>query len=219
MDTPHNTTNTPPDGEETLDPREAANLLERTQRRAQRQFSTTTPLLSLVNALIILVIYGAIWLSTRGQHPYRGPSLSTIGLVYLLVVVIALISVGVYVRATTGVKGRSRHEDRLAAIPLTAAIIGVYMFDAALKYDGFSNAIVYGVFDAAAPWLVVGALLAGIAASREDWWQLAAGVAVIAIGVGSAFTGPSNTWGVLAVGGCLLLLAQTALRLRRSRHA
>jgi hypothetical protein len=218
MHASHNTTDSPGDGDEVLGLQEAANLLERTQRQAQHQFSTARPLLSLVNALIILVIYGAIWLSTRGQNPYRGPSLSTIGLVYLLVAITIPAGVAVYVRATTGVKGRSRQEDRRAVIPLIAAIIGVYAFDGALKYDGFSNAIVYGVFDAAAPWLVVGALLAGIAATRQDWWSLAAAVAVIAIGVGSAFAGPINAWGVLAVGGCLLLLAQTALRLRRSPH-
>ncbi len=205
------------DGE--LDPREAAGLLARTEREARRQFSMDRPLLSLANALGILVIYGAIWLSTRGQHPYRGPSLGTIALVYLLVAVSIPVSVGVYVRATTGVKGRSRHEDRVGAIPLVAALIGVYVFDGALKYDGFTNAIVYGVFDAAAPWLVLGALLAGVAAAKEDWWKLAAAIAVIVTGAGSAFAGPINVWGVLAVCGCLLFLAQAALRLSWSRRA
>lgn len=219
MDSSRNTPDASRTGDDELDPRKAASLLQRTQREARRQFSTDRPLLSFVNALVILVIYGAIWLSTRGQHPYRGPSLGTVGLVYLLVAVTILVSVGVYVRATTGVKGRSRHEDRIGAIPVVAAVIGVYVFDGALKYDGFGNAIVYGVFDAAAPWLVVGALLAGVAAAKEDWWKLAAAIAVIVTGAGSAFAGPINVWGVLAVCGCLLLLGQAALRLLWSRRA
>jgi hypothetical protein len=93
----------------------------------------------------------------------------------------------------------------------------VYVFDGALKYDGFSNAIVYGVFDAAAPWLVVGAVMAGIAAVQEDWWKLAGSVAAIVIGVGAAFAGPNNAWGVLAVGGCVVFVGQAVLRWRLSR--
>lgn len=219
MDASRNAARGPDSGDEALDPRQAASLLERTQRRARRQFSTRRPILSLAGALVILLVYGAIWLSTRGQDPYRGPSLSTIGVVYLLIAAMIVVGVAVYARATAGVKGRTRREDRAIAIPLIAAIIGVYVFDGALKYNGFSDAVVYGVFDAAAPWLVVGAVLAGIAAAREDWWKLAGAVTVIVVGVGSVFAGPSGVWGVLAVSGCLLLLVQTVLRLRWSRHA
>jgi hypothetical protein len=68
--------------------------------------------------------------------------------------------------------------ERITAVPLIASVIGVYVFDGALKYNGFSPAIVYGVFDAAAPWLVVGAVLAALDASNEDWWKLGAAVAV-----------------------------------------
>lgn len=219
MDASRNAAHGPDSGDEALDPPQAASLLERTQRRARRQFSTRRPILSLAGALVILLVYGAIWLSTRGQDPYRGPSLSTIGVVYLLIAAMIVVGVAVYARATAGVKGRTRREDRAIAIPLIAAIIGVYVFDGALKYNGFSDAVVYGVFDAAAPWLVVGAVLAGIAAAREDWWKLAGAVTVIVVGVGSVFAGPSGVWGVLAVSGCLLLLVQTVLRLRWSRHA
>lgn len=218
MDNSHSTSDGCAVGNDLLDAREAARLLEQTRRKARRQFSTEPPLLSLLSALIVLVIYGAIWLSTRGQHPYRGPGLGTVGVAYLLAALSILVSVGVYVRARTGVKGRSRHDDGLAALPMVFAIVGVYVFDGALKHDGFSNAIVYGVFDAAAPWLVIGAVLAGEAAAKEDWWKLAAGITVIAVGVAGAFTGPINVWAVLAVGGCMLLLAQGGLRLRWSQR-
>lgn len=140
-----------------------------------------------------------------------------IGAVYILVAVIIVVSVTIYVRARTGISGPSRREERITAIPLIASIVGVYVFDGALKYDGFSVAIVYGVFDAAAPWLVVGAVLAGLGAAKEDWWKLGAGIVVIAIGVGSVFAGPVNVWGVLAVSGCLLFLGQAVLRFIWSR--
>jgi len=44
---------------------------------------------------VILVGYGALWLSTRGQHPYKGPSLGVVALVYVVVVVSIAVSVKV----------------------------------------------------------------------------------------------------------------------------
>lgn len=201
-----------PSGEDYwLDPREAVGLLQRTQRQARRNLSSDKPVLSVFSALVVLAIYGSIWSSSRSHHPYTGPSLTVVGLVYILGAVAALASVSVYIRAMAGVSGRSRHEAR---IPFAFAGVGVYVFDGALKYDGFSPSVVYGVFDAAAPWLVVGAVLAGYAAAKEDWWKLTGAIAMIIVAVGSAFAGPANVWGVLAVTGCVLLLAQGVLRLR-----
>jgi hypothetical protein len=208
---------TPSDEDDPLDPREAASLLERTRREAQRELTSDKPLLSVFSGLVVLAIYGSIWSSSRGHHPYRGPSLNVVGLVYILVAVAAFVGVAVYVRATAGVSGRSREEARTSAIPVVFAVVGVYVFDGALRYDGFSASIVYGVFDAAAPWLVVGAVLAGLAAAKEDWWKLAGAIAMIIVAAGSAFAGPVNVWGVLAICGCVLLLVQGALRFRWER--
>jgi hypothetical protein len=208
---------TPTDGGDWLDPREAAGLLERTQREAQRKLTSDKPVLSVFSALVVLATYGSIWSSSRGHHPYTGPSLDVVGVVYILVAVAALVSISVYVRATAGVSGRSRQEARTMAIPFVLAVVGVYVFDGALRYDGFSASLVYGVFDAAAPWLVVGAVLAGHAAAKEDWWKLAGAIAMIVVAAGSAFAGPADVWGVLAVAGCLLLLTQGVLRFRWER--
>lgn len=218
MSTRHNDPRTtPPNGDDLLDPREAADLLERTQREAQRKLTSDKPVLSVFSALVVLAVYGSIWSSSRGHHPYTGPSLNVVGLVYILVAVAVLASVSVYIRATAGVSGRSRQDARAMAIPFVFAIVGVYVFDGALRYDGFSSSLVYGVFDAAAPWLVVGAVLAGHAAAKEDRWKLAGGIAMIVVAAGSAFTGPANVWGLLAIFGCLLLLAQGVLRFRWQR--
>ena len=94
------------DGDDWLDPREAAGLLERTEREAQRKLTSDKPLLSVFSALVVLAVYGSIWSSSRGHHPYRGPSLDVIGIVYILVAAAALVSVSVYFRATAGVSGR-----------------------------------------------------------------------------------------------------------------
>ena len=65
----------------------------------------------------------------------------------------------------------------------------------ALLYDGFSHAIVYGIVPAAGPLIVVGAAAAGDAAAREDWQVLGFAIALVAVGAGSAFAGPSGVWG------------------------
>jgi hypothetical protein len=208
---------TPTDDEDVLDPQTAAVLLDQTSQAARRQFDARPPVMSVLSAAIVLVVYGAIWFSARGQHPYRGPSLSVVGIVYIVVAIGAAAAVGTYFRATSGVKGRSRREDRILAIPMVAALAGFYTFLGALGYDGFSHAVVYGVVDAAGPWLVVGAVLGGLGAAREDPWKLAAGVALIIAGAGAAFAGPIDVWAILALAGCVLLLAQGAVRLTSAR--
>jgi hypothetical protein len=65
---------------------------------------------------------------------------------------------------------------------------------------------VYGVFDAAAPWLVVGAAFAALAAGREQWGEMAQGLTVLVIGTAAAFFGPAGSWGVLGVAGFVGLL-------------
>jgi hypothetical protein len=52
-----------------LDPRKAARLLEETKRDARRQFSLRPPWIMAVGGAVILVAYGALWLSTRGSTP------------------------------------------------------------------------------------------------------------------------------------------------------
>jgi hypothetical protein len=195
-----------------LGPLEAAALLEQTQRQARRQLEPQKPWVILVQAGVVLAVYGAIWLSVRDQDPYRGPSLAVIGLVYGIVAVSILLSVVTLRRAHAGVSGRSRREDRNMALPLVVAWVAVYVFMGALQHDGAGQGIVYGVVDAAGPWLMVGAALGGVAAVREDWMLFGSAVAVVAVGIAGAFAGPNDVWGVLAVAGCAGLLAKAAFQ-------
>jgi hypothetical protein len=68
-----------------LDPREAALLLARTQQQAQRELDFHSPWLSLIAAAAVLVGFGAVWLSVRGQHPYTGPTAVALVVLYALV--------------------------------------------------------------------------------------------------------------------------------------
>jgi hypothetical protein len=189
-----------------FDPSDAADLLISTRRKARRGFEQTTPLGYLFAAVVVGAAYGALWLSVRHQDPYVGPSLAVIGWVYGIVMVSVVVSATAYRRATHGVRGPSRREDAIRGLAIGVPWIAVYVFDGALKANGFSNAIVYGVFDAAAPWLVVGTAFAALSAGREQWGGMAQGLTVLVIGTAAAFFGPAGVWGVLAVAGFVGLL-------------
>src|SRR5579885_2483928 len=104
-----------------LDPREAAALLDQTTRRARRQLDLHPPLLMLTAAAVVLIAYGAIWLSVRHQHPYDGPSLGALAVLYGTIATWGIVVTLVRRRATSGVSGlsarRRRGEAAAFAVP------------------------------------------------------------------------------------------------------
>jgi hypothetical protein len=197
------------DGSE-LDLSAAATLLEQTRRQAQRQFDVRPPLLTLIRAAVMVAAYGAVWWSVRDQHPYEGPAGATLAAVYGAVIIVIVVSTVVFQRATSGVSGQSRRQQKAYGAAFGTAWIAVSVFQGALKHDGASHAITYGVFPAAAPLLVLGAAVAAMAASREDWRTLGVAIAVVALGTGSAFAGPAGVWGIIAAGGCVIGIGYAA---------
>jgi hypothetical protein len=193
-----------------LDPHEAARLLVQTRRQAQRALDFRTPGLSLIAALVVLVAFGAVWLSVRGQHPYTGPT--PLGLVVLYVVVLIRIGTVLYAhrRAQAGVSGRSVRRRQTEAAALAAALIAVYVIMGALAHDGASDSVVYGVYVVTATLLVLGTFGAAGAAIREDTQQLGLSLAILLVAAGSAFAGPRGVWLSDGIGCCIVLLAYSA---------
>ncbi len=183
-----------------LDPREAARLLEQTRRDAQRHFGMQPPLLMAASGVVILLGYGALWLSTRGQHPYSGPSAGAIILVYVMVAVAVAVSVKIYRRATAGVSGPSVRQQGAEGAAILVSYIGSPVIQGAMKHYGASHAIVYGVIPAAGPLIIVGTTVLGIAASKSDWPQLGAALTVVTAGIVAAFVGPSGAWLAAGIG-------------------
>jgi len=189
------------DDGEGLDPREAARLLAETEREAQRQFDLNPLWITVVMSAIVLGAYGVLWFSTRGQHPYKGPSLGVVGLVYAAVAVTVAASVKVYRRATAGVSGPSVRQQQAEGVAiLVSFVLGSPVLQGAMKHYRASDAIVYGVFPAAAPLIIVGTTVLGIAASKADWPQFGAALAVVITGVVAAFVGPSGAWLAAGIG-------------------
>jgi hypothetical protein len=203
-----------------LDPHEAARLLERTRRQTQRELDFRSPWLSLLAAAAALVAFGSVWLSVRGQHPYKYPT--AVGLLGLYAVIAIRIGSVVYAhrRATAGITGRSVRQRRAEGTALAVALVAVYVIMGALANAGASDGVVYGVYVATATMLVLGTFGAARSAIREDWQELGISIAIILVAAGSAFAGPRGVWLSNGVGVCVVLLgasATQALLLRASR--
>ena len=193
-----------------LDPRGAARLLEQTRREAQRKFDLSSPLLSLLGAAVVLAAFGAVWLSVRGQHPYKGPT--AVGLLVMYGILVCWIAVVVTFRrrATAGLSGRSIRQQRAYGAALVTALVGVSVLQGVLKHDGVSPAIVYGIYPPTAQLIALGALGAAIAASRDEWPGFGAGIAIVLVATGSAFAGPRGVWLSDGIGCCAVVLGYAA---------
>jgi hypothetical protein len=200
-----------------FDPQQAAALLDQTTQQARRRIEPYPPWLLTIRAVIALAIYGAVWLSVRGQHPYNHPTAAIIPVVAVLVIVNFVATVTVAKRATVGVSGRSRL--RPAEIAAMAVVwVGVFVVLGILAGDGVSHTIVYGIYPATVPLMAAGLAWAGIMAARANWRACGTGVAVAVVGAAGAFAGPTGAWAVVGVGLCLVLLGTAAAIAWRQRR-
>jgi hypothetical protein len=206
-----NGTATAGDNGEEFDPKEAAALLQQTRRQARRGFDPNPPLLSVLRAMVVLGAYTAIWLSVRGQHPYKGPNGWAIAGAYVLVFIVIGATLSATARATAGVGGKTRRQLTASMSILGVAWIVVYVFQGALYHAGASHAIVYGLYPATAPLMIVGLVGAASAAAREDWPVAWPALTVSLIATGSAFAGPVNAWLAMGIGLFAGLLGNAAL--------
>lgn len=192
-----------------LDPREAATLLEQTGLRARRQLEPSPPWLLAVRAVLVLAACGAVWLSVRGQHPFRHPTTAATLAIVAFGLVNLSVTVAVRGRARAGVRGRSQL--RRGEITVLAVIwVGVYAVMVALAVGGVRDAVVYGWYPISAPLVLSGLPWVGMMAARAQWRAAGTGLAAVAVGAAGAFAGPVGVWAVTGVGLCLTLLGTAA---------
>ena len=183
-----------------FDPQQAAALLGQTTQQAHRKFQPSPPWLLVTRAVMVLVAVGAIWLSVRGQHPYRGPTAADIPVLVAFIVVNFAATVGVRRHATAGVSGRSRFsqgEITVLALAFVAAVVAMVGLRAAgVDFATYPTSVL----------VVPGLAWTVLMAARANWRGLATGLAIVVIGIVGAFAGPAGAWAVAAVGLCVMLL-------------
>jgi hypothetical protein len=187
-----------------FDPQHAAALLDQTTQQARRKFEPSPPWLLATRAVMVLVTCGAVWLSVRGQHPYKGPTAAVIPVLVAFIIINFVATVGVRKRQTTGVRGRSRLRPAEIAI-LTLAWVAVVVIMVALAAAGV-NVSLYPT----TVLIVPGLAWAAVMAARGNWRSFGTGAGVVAVGIVGAFAGPAGAWVVAGVGLCLVLLGTAA---------
>lgn len=202
---------------EALDPHEAAALLARTASEAERGFELRPPWLTFVAGGVVLVAYGAVWLSVRHQHPYIGPPGWALAVVYGTIAAWVVLVTVVSGRATRGVGGRASRQRRLEGMTFATIWICVYVVEGALAHAGVSKGVAYGIWPAAAPLVVVGSAVAAYNVSRARPGRTGFALAAVALGSFASFAGPTAVWGVIAVGFCGLVLVGALAQLRQRR--
>jgi len=217
-----NPTPTPPataDDDGSLDPQQAAALLDQTTQQARRQFAFSPPLLSVLRAAVVLGAFGGIWLSVHAQHPYRGPSSGALTIAYVLAGLVIGASAAAMRRATAGVSGAAQRKRWVGITVMLVAWAVVYVFMAALDHAGAGSAVVFGLYPATAPLMILGLVGAADAAGREDWLATGSLLSMGVVSAAAAFGGPVDAWLVMAIGLCAVFLgtaAVTAWQQRRS---
>ncbi len=201
-----------------FDPRQAAALLDQTTQQARRQLEPAQPWLLVIRAVVALAIFGAVWLNTRGQHPYQHPTAAIIPVVITFGLLNLIATVTVARRATAGLSGKSRL--RPAEIAVLAAIwIGVYAAMVPMAGAGVSDSVVYGLYPVTVPLIAAGLAWAGITAARADWRGCGVGLAVAVTGAVALSAGPAGAWAVAGVGLCVTLLGHAAVIVWQQRRS
>jgi hypothetical protein len=202
-----------------MDVQHAAVILRQARERARRELAVRRPLLFVTWGLVVLVGYGVMWLSVRGQHPFHGPTAPAIVTAAGLVLTAVVLTAWATDRATRGIGGRSLLQRGTFVLALAAGGSTLGNFTRAVAHAGADPPLV-ALIGAAAPLLMVGLVFVASCAiyGSLDWPRLALGLWLLAVAAGGAWAGPVTNLAVyaLAGGGGILLMAIIEPGLRRS---
>ena len=195
---------------------DAAVIMQEASDRARRQLRVSHRATFTIWGLGLLLGYGSIWLTVRGQQPFHGLPPATFAVGALLSS--ASIMTGVaQAQADSGVGGLSAVRQRIHLLAVLAGFAAMFALEGALAHTGASRSVI-GVFEASAPVLVAGLFYFTTSAVWLDWPVLGLGVWLLAVAAVGGFAGPNGVWAVdaLAAGLAYLLMAAIEPWLRRS---
>src|ERR1700677_4230157 len=184
---------------------QAAAVVKDARARARRELVICAPLVYAAWGLTVLLGYGAMWLSVRGQHPYAGPSGGSIA----VAVVVVMIS-----KTVAGIDGRSVRFRSIILRTYATGYLILLCVQVAIKGSVSARTFAFAAF--AGPLLLAGLTYLLAAALRLDRTAFALGAWLVIVGVGCAWQAPAAILAscALAGGGAFLLMAviKTGLR-------
>ena len=193
---------------------EAAAVVEDARARARRELVICAPLVYAAWGLTVLLGYGAMWLSVRGQHPYTGPSGASIAVVFGLAALAVAAVVVIISKTVAGIDGRSA---RYRSIILRTYVTGYLILlcgQVAIKSSVSARTFAFVTF--AGTLLLAGLTYILAAALVRDRTAFALGAWLVIVGASCAWQAPAVILATcaLAGGGAFLLMAviKTGLR-------
>jgi hypothetical protein len=200
----------------TFDPQQAATLLDQSTRQARRQLWPGQPMLWVYRAVMVLVAFGAFWLSVRGQQPYTGPTAPAIAVTAALVAVNVGWSAFMVKRAASGIRGPAQRAWRIWG-GITLAVLVVSYTAITPAYQAGTSHPAWGLYLANGPLLITGLVGAVASAALRDRFIAGPLLAMAAIAAVAGFAGPVGAWLVMGIGLCAVCLATAAFRARQQR--
>lgn len=194
-----------------MEPQEAARVLAQTQAHARRSLDSRAPWVSLVAAVVVLVGFGIVWLNVRDQHPFTGPSPASLAVFYVLIALRIATVIYAFVRARSGVSGRSVKVQREEAVVMIGVLLVCYLALIGIANNsGSHGAGFYWSLFLNGNLIATAAVWTGRCAFHKRWHEVALSVPVALIAALAAIAGPRGMWLVNGVGLCVLLLAMAA---------
>jgi hypothetical protein len=195
------------DGGSQMGVAEAAVIMREADQRARHQLRVSHRATFTIWGLGLLLGYGAMWLTVRGQRPFHGPP-PTAFAVGALLSTASVMSGVVQARADSGVGGLSAVRQRIHLLSFLAGLAAMFALEGALVRAGADRPVI-GVFEASAPVLLAGLFYLMTSAVWLNWPMLGLGAWLVIVAAVGGFAGPAGVWAVdaLAAGLAYLLLA------------
>jgi hypothetical protein len=194
--------------------REAAAVVQDARARARKELVISAPLVYTAWGLVWLLGYGAMWLSVRGQHPYRGPSGVSIAAVFVLAGFAAAVVLVMASRAVAGIDGRSARYRRIILATWAAGYLILFLIQAGISSSVSTRALAF--VGLAGPLVLAGLVYILASILGRDRPAFALGAWVVIAGASCAWLAPAAIVATcaLAGGGAFLLIAVIETRLR-----
>jgi hypothetical protein len=193
---------------------QAAAVMEDARARARRELVICAPLVYAAWGLTVLLGYGAMWLSVRGQHPYTGPSGGSIAVLLGLAALAVAVVVVMISKTVAGIDGRSARFRSIILRTYATGYLILLCVQVAIKGSVSARTFAFAAF--AGPLLLAGLTYLLAAALRLDRTAFALGAWLVIVGVSCAWQAPAAILATcaLAGGGAFLLMAviKTGLR-------
>jgi hypothetical protein len=196
---------------------EAAAAMQDARARAGKELVISAPVVYAAWGLVWLLGYGAMWLSVRGQHPYRGPSGVSVAAVFVLAGFAVAAVLVIASKAVAGIDGRSARDRRIILATWGIGYLIVVVLQAAISSSVSARTLAFVGF--AGPVLLAGLIYILAFALGRIRRALTLGAWLVIVGASCAWLAPATILATCALAGGAGFLLMALIETRLRAHA